>query len=168
LRPRERSSASLDMQAPIRVLAVQFAVRRDQDIQLTGLLYMMFSALVENNPSLSPSKKTESLAERYVEQVMDFIHMNYASKIAVADIADFIGLNRSYICSLFKQRTNSSIQDYLIRYRLHKACELMNKNELSIGDISRSVGYSDPLLFSKIFKKFKGVPPTKYRAQLSE
>lgn len=85
--------------------------------------------------------------------------MNYAQKITIEHIANFIGLNRSYLCSLFKQQVNTSIQDYLVRYRINKACEMMGNAELSIGDISRSVGYNDSLLFSKIFKKVKGFSP---------
>ncbi|MGF7047731.1 AraC-like DNA-binding protein [Paenibacillus sp. DS2015] len=56
-----------------------------------------------------------------------------------------------------------SIQEYLIHFRVNKACELMMNSELSIGDISRSVGYDDPLLFSKIFKKVKGASPKHFR-----
>ncbi|MFD1956071.1 AraC family transcriptional regulator [Paenibacillus thailandensis] len=136
--------------------------RKARETRLTGLLYLMLSELAEFGPSTPPGHK-ESRTEIYVEKVKDFIEINYAQKITIEDIARFIGLNRSYLCSLFKQRMNTSIQDYLIRYRMNKACEMMANAELSIGDISRSVGYSDPLLFSKIFKKMKGVSPRQYR-----
>ncbi|GIO29816.1 MULTISPECIES: AraC family transcriptional regulator [Paenibacillus] len=136
--------------------------RKARETRLTGLLYLLLSDLVESGPLTLPNPK-ESLAEIYVEKVKDFIEINYAQKMTVEDIAQFIGLNRSYLCSLFKQRTNTSIQNYLIRYRINKACEMMENAELSIGDISRSVGYNDPLLFSKVFKKVKGVSPKHYR-----
>ncbi|HEX3027822.1 MAG TPA: helix-turn-helix domain-containing protein, partial [Clostridia bacterium] len=48
-------------------------------------------------------------------------------------------------------------------YRVNKACELMRNAALSLADISRSVGYEDPLLFSKTFRKLKGLPPREYR-----
>ncbi|RUT31898.1 AraC family transcriptional regulator [Paenibacillus zeisoli] len=133
-----------------------------QEARLTGLLYLMLSLIVEFGPAAPPSER-ESLAEMYVEKVTDFIEMNYAQKITIEDIARFIGLNRSYLGSLFKERMNTSIQEYLVRYRVNKACEMMDKADLSIGDISRSVGYSDPLLFSKVFKKLKGLSPKHYR-----
>ena len=138
--------------------------RKARETRLTGLLYFMLSVLVEFGPITPPGQK-ESRAEIYVEKVQDFIEVNYAQKITVEDIAHFIGLNRSYLCSLFKQRMNTSIQDYLVRYRINKACEMMGNAELSIGDISRSVGYNDPLLFSKIFKKMKGLSPKHYRTE---
>lgn len=138
-----------------------------RETRLTGLLHLMLSELVESGSvTESPSHK-ESRAEIYVDKVKDFIELNYDQKISVADIAHFIGLNRSYLCSLFKQTTSASVQDYLIRYRMNKACEMLGNAELSIGDIARSVGYSDPLLFSKIFKKLKGASPKHYRAENS-
>jgi AraC-like DNA-binding protein len=45
-------------------------------------------------------------------------------------------------------------------------CEMMGNAELSIADISRSVGYNDPLLFSKMFKKVKGSSPKNYRTEI--
>ncbi|MFB9324727.1 AraC family transcriptional regulator [Paenibacillus aurantiacus] len=137
--------------------------RHARETRLTGLLYSMLAMLMEFSPNKLPTPP-ESRAEIYVEQVQLFIENNYAQKITVGDIARVIGLNRSYLCSLFHQRMNMSIQDYLIRYRMNKACEMMGNVELSIGDISRSVGYHDPLLFSKMFKKVKGDSPRHYRA----
>ncbi len=61
----------------------------------------------------SPEVK-ETRAEIYVEQVKDFIEMNFPQSITVEDIAQYIGLNRSYLCSLFKERMSVSIQNYLI------------------------------------------------------
>ncbi|KWX72308.1 AraC family transcriptional regulator [Paenibacillus jilunlii] len=136
-----------------------------RETRLTGLLYLLLSLLVEFGPVTSPELK-ETRTEIYVEKVRDFIEMNYPQKITIEDIAQFIGLNRSYLCSLFKQRMQISIQDYLIRYRINKACEMMGNAELSIADISRSVGYNDALLFSKMFKKVKGSAPKNYRAQI--
>lgn len=135
-----------------------------RETKLTGLLYLLLSLLVEFGPETAPDPK-ETRAEIYVEQVQDFIEMNYPQEITIEDIARFIGLNRSYLGSLFKQQMHLSIQEYLIRYRMNKACEMMGNAELSISDISRSVGYSDPLLFSKIFKKVKGSSPKFYRAE---
>jgi transcriptional regulator GlxA family with amidase domain len=60
----------------------------------------------------------------------------------------------------------TSPQEYLINFRIEKACELMQANLLSIGDIARSVGYDDPLTFSKVFRKLKGVSPSKFRSSI--
>lgn len=136
-----------------------------RETKLTGLLYLLLSLLIEASPAASSPEPMGTRAEIYVEQVKDFIEMNYPHKFTIEDIAQFVGLNRSYLCSIFKQNVNESIQDYLVRYRMNKACEIMGNAGLSISDISRSVGYSDALLFSKMFKKVKGASPKHYRAE---
>ena len=67
------------------------------------------------------------------------------------------------ISKLFKNIVGVTIQDYLISFRINKAKEMMKDKQLSIGDISRSVGYDNPLIFSGIFKKVNGISPSKYR-----
>ena len=52
-----------------------------------------------------------------------------------------------------------SIQEYLIRTRLNKACELLKKG-ISIQKVSNLVGYNDQFAFSKIFKKYMGISPS--------
>ncbi|MDQ0720828.1 AraC-like DNA-binding protein [Paenibacillus sp. W4I10] len=133
------------------------------EISMTGLLYQFFSILIDqaNSEHLQPIQDYSK--ETYVTQVMDFIEMNYANAITVLSIAAHVGLQRSYLCSLFKDQMGSSIQSYLVHYRMRRAAELTLDPGLTIGDIARSVGYTDPLLFSKMFKKVMGEAPTYYR-----
>ncbi|MGG1638746.1 AraC family transcriptional regulator [Paenibacillus sp. NRS-1760] len=138
--------------------------QKTRETRLTGLLYLLLSLLAEYGP-VTPIEQQDSRAEIYVEKVKEIVETNFAQKITIEDIARIIGLNRSYLCSLFKQQMNTSIQEYLIRIRVQKACEMMGNVELTIGDISRSVGYNDPLLFSKMFKKIKGASPKNYRSE---
>ena len=107
-----------------------------------------------------------NLKETYVRMAVEYIQMNYSRKITISEIADHVRLNRSYLGSIFKEYMNTSLQDYLVNFRINRACELMLDNNLSIGDISRSVGYDDQLLFSKMFKKIKGLPPKEYRKNI--
>ena len=81
-----------------------------------------------------------------------FIESNYSQKITIQDIAAFVGLDRTYLSSLFKAKYGSSLQSFLVEYRMKRATELLASPELSISDISRSVGYTDPFIFSKMFK----------------
>ncbi|CAI6040317.1 Arabinose operon regulatory protein [Paenibacillus sp. JJ-100] len=133
------------------------------EISVTGWLYQFFAILMDRAHADSLQPTTHSGKETYVTQVIDFIEMNYANAITVQSIASHIGLQRSYLCSLFKDQMGSSIQSYLVHYRMRRAAELTLDLHLSIGDIARSVGYSDQLLFSKMFKKVMGEAPTYYR-----
>ncbi|WP_309245234.1 helix-turn-helix domain-containing protein [Clostridium estertheticum] len=67
---------------------------------------------------------------------------------------------------MFSELLGIPPQEYLIKYRVNKACKLLSNKDLTISEISRSVGYDDPLGFSKIFKQIKGVSPKSYRQAL--
>jgi YesN/AraC family two-component response regulator len=136
-----------------------------RELKLTGLLYLWISVMIDCRGSeLKPIAK-ENSKEQYIAQVVHFIEVNYANKITIQSIAQFVGLQRSYLSSLFKEVIGISLQDYLISYRIRKACELLSGTSLLVGDIARSVGYEDPLLFSKMFKKSMLLSPTQYRTK---
>lgn len=137
---------------------------RGKETRLYGLLYLFLSQLIEFNGT---DVLIENRKELYVKKVVQFIELNYPRKISVNEIARYVGLDRSYLCSVFKDYLNNTIQEYLINFRIGKSCDLLENNNLSIGDVSRSVGYDDPLLFSKIFKKIKGLSPREYRKSLN-
>lgn len=139
------------------------SLQKGREIRLLGCLYLFLSYLIEQNGKDRFSDQTESRKEMYIHKAVEYIEMNYSRKMSISELAHHIGLDRSYLGSVFKKQLNTSPQDFLIHYRINKACELMKNDALSIGDISRSVGYDDPLLFSKLFSKNKGIPPREYR-----
>lgn len=134
-----------------------------RELKYMSLLYNFLFKIIEINKFSSDEKISNNTQEEYLVKAIDFISKNYSNKIRINDIAVYIGIDRSYLYSIFKKYTNISPQQYLINYRISKACELLNDRNLSIGNISRSVGYSDPLLFSKMFKNLKGLSPKYYR-----
>jgi AraC-like DNA-binding protein len=137
------------------------SLRFGRELRLQGLLGIFLSELIE----LAERNDIHGLnqAEAYIKKAVQFIEANYSRDITIDNISKYVGLNRNYFSSLFKEKIKISPQQYLINYRINKACELMTNEALSISDISRSVGYNDPLGFSKIFKRVKGYSPRDYR-----
>ena len=135
--------------------------------KMTGYLYMLLAFIMENSSKLSVQGKAFfSSKEEYVKNAVDYIQSNYSRKISVKEIANYIGLNRSYLGVIFKEITEFSPQDFIIYYRMDKAKKLLSDVSMSISDVSHSVGYDDPLTFSKQFKKTVGVSPSTYRESL--
>lgn len=133
-----------------------------REIRLLGLLYEFLSQLIES-ADRRLSEKGGDRKEEYIKKAIEFVRMNYSRKTGIAEIAHSIGLDRSYMYSLFNEYLKMSPQEFLISFRIEKACELMGGSGLSISEISRSVGYDDPLVFSKAFKNIKGLSPREYR-----
>lgn len=131
-------------------------------LQLEGLLYMFMSKLTENTP-IDKNQSIYNASKIYLEKSIEFIENNYSNTIKINEIADYIGINRSYLTNIFKKTINISPQDFLLNFRMDKAVELLTSTNFSIKIIANSVGYSDPLTFSKAFKKVKGISPKNYR-----
>lgn len=141
-------------------------ITKGKDWVLTGLAYHFLAEIIQNEKYFNHSQDTKNYSEIYVKKAVDFIEKNYSRKITVEDIADHVGINRKYLSSLFKELMHTSPQSFLINYRMNKACILLAQNLLSISHVAHSVGYDDPLLFSKMFKKYKGMAPSQYRKRL--
>jgi len=131
-------------------------------LYLTGHLYLFLDALQKSSVTRKLLEKG-NINSFYVEEAIAYIEKNYHLNITVEDIAAFCNLNRSYFSKIFKSIAKSTPQDFLIRYRMGKACEFLADRNLSIADVGVKVGYQHPLRFSRAFKKVYGASPRKWR-----
>lgn len=101
---------------------------------------------------------------KIVSRSIRYIEENYSNPdIRVTEIAKEVNVERGYLYTLFMKHLNLSPQEYLMKFRLTKATDLLNHTEYSIDKIAMFCGYQDSVTFSKAFKKMFGVPPSKYR-----
>ena len=101
--------------------------------------------------------------ESYVDFALHYIHMNYQSPITVQELTKLLGVSQPYLFRIFKAATGKSPKQYLSDYRLLQARKLLAETTLSISQVAASVGYADPLAFSKFFSSRQGISPQGYR-----
>lgn len=136
------------------------------DVKRIGYLYRLFAALSASCQASHPEKTIrEYPAKTYALYAMEYINNNYG-ETNITDVANQIGIDRSYLHHIFKQFFQLSPQEYLISYRLKTAASLLTETNASISQIAEVVGYEDSLQFSKIFKKYYGSSPKHYRNQI--
>lgn len=131
-------------------------------LHLIGHLYLFMDYLTR---SAATVRKTHGgrMRDFYIKEALSFIEQNFQNNISVEDIASFCGLNRSYFGKIFRESLGKSPQDFLMNYRMIKATELLRMTQLSIGDISKAVGYENQLHFSRAFKNIYGSSPRNWR-----
>lgn len=131
-------------------------------MRLQAIIYEFMSVLIEAAPISAGVGALVKKQDTYVHQSMEFIRAHYSENMTVQQLSAYLGLDRKYLSALFKDSLGVPPQQYLLHYRIEKACELLSKGKYTVGEVSRSVGYQDPLLFSRMFKKVKGVSPKSY------
>jgi AraC-like DNA-binding protein/uncharacterized cupin superfamily protein len=111
-----------------------------------------------------PAAAARSVQERYVEMARAYLLRNYSRPIRVEGVAAHAGISRKYLSSLFRARVGRSPQEFLLDLRMDKAAELLTDRNLPVKVVANSVGYADPLRFSRAFKLRKGLSPTEFRS----
>ncbi len=99
----------------------------------------------------------------YVDFVKEYISNNYMHKILLSDLASVLHVSRPYLSTLFKNEVGCTFPEYLSQFRLNRAKEILEKENIQISEIAHIVGYSDYAHFSKSFKKQIGLSPKEYR-----
>ncbi|MFD1957685.1 AraC family transcriptional regulator [Paenibacillus thailandensis] len=136
---------------------------RSAGLYLQALLYEFLAVLTTVAPLHDTGRSHPRKQDVYVHQSLEFIHTHYGEDLSVSQLARTLGLDRKYLSAIFKASVGVPPQQYLLRYRMDKACELLAEGKYTVGEVARSVGYRDALLFSRMFRKAKGVPPKEYR-----
>lgn len=125
-----------------------------------GYLYQTLSKLMCENTS---SSIEDTSTKGYLELSIEFIEKNYTKNISVSDISNYLNIDRSHFYKIFKLHMMSTPQQFIIEYKLKKACDLLRKSSYSISEISLLSGFSSQSYFSKVFKKNINLTPLEYR-----
>lgn len=131
-----------------------------QKLFMAGHLLTMLGMFAE---SAQLRQKLKPTAEEYVSQAENFINDNYSQPLSVDDIAAHINISRSQLFRAFKEKYSQGPKEYLTALRISHACEMLENTSLSVISIANSVGFSDHLYFSTVFKKLKGLSPSDFR-----
>lgn len=123
---------------------------------LIGELYLIFADMIN-------ATSREDGEAVYMEEALRFIKNNYQEFTTVQDIADHLGIDRTYLFRLFKKEINISPIDYLINLRIENAKLMLINTNKPIKEISQLIGYSSYTSFVRSFKNKCGISPNEYR-----
>ena len=152
-----------DMSQKMEEELVYIATHSDETIfNIIGHLYLFLDYFMRSTVS-TVVKGSTKLQDYYIKEAITYIEQNFQNDISVVDIANRLGINRSYFGKIFKQTLKQTPPEFLINYRMIKATELLRLTKMSIGDISKAVGYENQLHFSRAFKKIYNISPREWR-----
>ncbi|MBQ7841321.1 MAG: AraC family transcriptional regulator [Lachnospiraceae bacterium] len=130
--------------------------RQQHEREATGLLYAILGLYQDQSRQTRPLKEDERAA-----RALDIIRANYhKSEFGVAMLCELMEENRVALYRLFMQKWGTSPSQFIIDYRIGQAKMLLSMGN-NVKMTALSCGFSDPLYFSKVYKKRMGVNPSK-------
>ena len=128
---------------------------------LQGKLYELFSVLAAD--VVIEELMEENKENRYIQEAVTYIRNHYAAGLTVEELAGYLGVNRSYLYTLFKNKLQLSPKEFLAKFRISRAREQLILTEESVENIAVACGYHSTLVFTKNFKQETGMTPTEFR-----
>ena len=100
-----------------------------------------------------------------VKRAVAYLHQNYARPLKRWEIAEAIGVSENYLSRVFNQELGLSPWDYLNRFRISRAKELLRRTQGSVKSVADQVGFKDQKYFSRVFHKLTNLSPSEFREQ---
>lgn len=143
----------------LKDLISQMENKGEDDPYLRRLLFFRF--LIELSKCIRTDGSSAGLS--YLKRACTYISDHLTEDLRVPDIAVYAGVNKSYLQSLFRNRLDTTVTDYINKKRLEQAAFLLTNSSASITDIGFSCGYNSRQHFGYTFEKFYGCSPRAYR-----
>ncbi len=116
---------------------------------------------------LGEGKTTPSKVNQYVQQALDIIGDEYGFDLSLQELAARLDISFSYLSRIFKEEVGMSFKEYLTRYKLGQAKELLSATDWPIERVASEVGYNYYMQFARMFRKFEGISAMEYRTMTS-
>ena len=98
-----------------------------------------------------------------LQPVFDFIHERYSRKMSLQELSSACNMSVTHLCRYFKKVTGQTITEYIKRYRIDRAKELLVEDEKSITWIAYEVGFESHSYFDRIFHDVTKLTPQEFR-----
>ncbi|MEW5848470.1 MAG: AraC family transcriptional regulator [Myxococcota bacterium] len=125
------------------------------------LLVQVLRALMANTSCQQHGMR--GLTDPHVGRALSLIHERWAHPWTVESLASTVGLSRSGFAARFSQLVGEPPLEYVARWRMMKAAELLRHGSFSVGEVADRVGYRSEPAFNRAFKRWEGRSPGAYR-----
>lgn len=152
-------------QRAIRSGVYRYLTKPTNPRELISVLREIELKIEGGNRTVSKSEEKESVevGNLLIRKALDYIELHYTEKIGLKTLSDALYISPNYFSDLFRRHMKVKFSDFLIEYRLKKACILLKKPEYKVSEIAEMVGFRDSTYFSTVFKKTYNLTPLEYK-----
>ncbi len=140
----------------------EFAFRQLEKNALENLLIYTTRMFLESDRKENSEYKSATVAE----QVKKYVDKHFRENIKLDDLSSALGYCVGHICHQFKKIYSMSIINYMLRRRVIEALVMFENSDISIQQVSDSLGFDSAQYFSYIFKRFTHITPRQYQSQI--
>ncbi len=146
------------------ILTLIFKIKTKDVNVLKGLLLSLFG-LLKNDITF---KNIEKYNISTLKGILLFCEEHYTEPITVSDVADSLHISRYHIAHIFRQKLNTTYNEYITAKRIEYASLLLRSEELSIIDVAYKSGFNSIRSFNRNFLKYHGISPNDYKKLKSD
>jgi AraC-like DNA-binding protein len=140
---------------------------KDMHRKLTEMLENVCDYTAEKRKQSLKQARNRSL-QQLVREISSFVEGHYDdSNLNISMIGRRFDMKPTYLSKLFKEQTSEGLLDYINKVRIAKAKQIIGEHGASIGDVAKLVGFSEVTAFIRVFKKYEGITPGKYKETLN-
>lgn len=140
--------------------SIQRITQQNANILTESVLFHTLSLINNGNC------KTKSNGNMPLKNIINYIDNHYFEPdISLKKVANIFSYTDKYLSHLFKTSMNINWNVYLNQLRIQHAIELIERGFIDVYELATACGYSDPMYFSKVFKKFMSITPRAYIEQ---
>ena len=156
-----------EISAPMHdeIMSLPHVSSAEQHIKILSILHKLSLVSESDRVVLSSSdmSQTKSESSERIDAVLKYISDNYASSIALDDIAGVACMTTNSFCRFFKKMTNKSFTQFLNEIRVRNASRILVQDNIPISEVCYAVGFNSITNFNKQFKQIMGCTPKKFR-----
>lgn len=140
------------------------------ELDTVACLCRLFSWLLKSGRFSANPEAADSGIHRIdqIKTVLEYIEANFSTGLSLEKLAQVVGMNPKYFCRVFSQLTHQSPMDYVNFYRIEQAAFLLSSTDLPITSVAMECGFWESSYFTKVFKKYKGITPKRYRQSANQ
>jgi len=127
-----------------------------------GIAYSLLFEIARFNGSGVGQAVGKSIS-RQLESAIEYVEKNYSSNFKIADLANECHMSETHFRRVFQEKMNMTPVEYVNFVRVRKACELIDKTDISMEDVAEKVGFITPSTFNRNFRRIIGTSPYQWK-----
>lgn len=140
----------------------EYAFKQLMKNELETLLILTTRMFLASDNKETKENKSATLAE----SVKNYVDEHFRENIKLEDIASSLGYCVGHVCHQFKKNYSMSIINYMLRRRVIEALVMFENSNVSIQQVSDTLGFDSAQYFSYIFKRFTHITPRQYQTKI--